>query len=136
MTLVQQKWCIGECALPLAVRNLSNHDKALAEPSVFFILPLIATGNKDWLVKCLGQTNRWWVTEGHCLPLMKEVRESIPMTPKGQGLGAFVLTIAVRGKKLLVLSNPHKLSLAFEKAEFQTLEWFIEELKKDLRTAA
>ena len=86
----------------------------------------------DWLVKCLGQTNRWWVTEGHCLPLMKEIRKSIPM---GQRLGSFVLSIEVRGKKLLVLSNPHKMSLAFEKAEFQTLEWFIEELKKDLRTA-
>ena len=65
---------------------------------------------------------------------MKEIRKSIP---SGQRLGggSFVMSIEVRAKKLLVLSNPHQLSLAFEKAEFQTLEWFIEELKKDLRTA-
>ena len=140
MTLVQQKWCLGECALPLTVGNVDlvefdgvNFQTLQAESDVF-ILSLTATGNKEWLVKCLGKTNRWWVTEGHCLPLMKEVRKSIPISRKG--LGTCVLAIEVQGKKLLVLSNPHKLSLAFEKAEFQTLEWFIEELKKDLRTAA
>ena len=142
MALVLQKWCLGECALPLTVRNLDLVEfdgvsfQTLQDETDMFILPLTAAGNKEWLVKCLGKTNRWWLTEGHCLPLMKEIRKCIPGRKFLRGLGTCVLAIEVRGKKLLVLSSPHKLSLAFEKAEFQTLEWFIEELKKDLRTAA
>ena len=140
MTLVQQKWCLGECVLPLKAETLEllrldgDKKQCMEEHAEFLMLPLTTTANIEWLVKYLGKTKRWWQIEGTHLPLITEIR----LTTKQEhpNLGVFVQTIEVRANEILVYSNTAKLSLAFKKDQFQNLEWFLDELKKDLRHAA
>ena len=50
---------------------------------------------------------------------MQEVRLAIP--PMQKRIGAFVLTIEVRGKEILVFGNVAKMSLALERISSKTL---------------
>ena len=146
MSLVQKKWCLGNTILPLETRSLDlvDLDDLLpeddAEDTPFLLLNLKTTGNPEWLEKHLQMPRGWWRKGGRAMPLMKEILEAFPVVDKKRTLAntaKIVVPIKVRGKVFLVLNDRRTLTLAFheETSDFESLEWFLQEMAKDLGSA-
>ena len=146
MPLVQQKWTLGDRALPLERKVLDLVDPSQNPPECreqdvgFLLLSLKTSEQALWLTEYLGQKTKWWRNVGHSVPLMQElVRQGIGGYPKRsrQGLGEAVIPIIVRGKEILVLNRRSSPTLAFveSKGDFETLAWLIGELTKDLSSS-
>ena len=138
--LVQQKWTLGDRALPLERKVLDLVDPSQNPPECrlqdvgFLLLSLKTSEQALWLTEYLGESSRWWRQVGHRQPLMQEIAQSYPKRAKGLLSSDTVIPIIVRGKEILVLNRRASPTLAFveSKGDFETLAWFLGELKKDL----
>ena len=79
----------------------------------------------------VGKPSRWWKSHGREQPLIQEFLEAI--TP-GKYPRDTVMPIVLRGKEILCRYMRASPTLAFfaDKPDFESLEWFLRELKKDL----
>ena len=129
MTLVQQQWCVGGLALRLEREPMTLMDEASAQD--FLLLSLKSTGDLEWLNKYLEKPSRWWKSHGREQPLIQEFLEAI--TP-GKYPPNTVMPIVLRGKEILCRYMRASPTLAFfaDKPDFESLEWFLRELEKDL----
>ena len=88
MALIEEKWCLGTSALPLARREIDYVDltsetpEELGSQEEWLLLPLKTTGNSEWLEKFLEKPGRWWKHHGRRQPLMAEILGS--MKPQGR----------------------------------------------------
>ena len=132
MTLVQQQWCVGGLALPLerATMTLLDGQGGETETEVL-LLSLKVSGEVRWLDKFLEKPVRWWQGHGRTQPLMQEFLQAL--SPQ-KGTPNTVLPIKLRGKEILCRLARTSPTLAFlaDKPDFEGLEWFLVELKKDL----
>ena len=137
---MQQKWTLGDRALPLERKVLDLVDPSQNPPECreqdvgFLLLSLKTSEQALWLTEYLGQKTKWWRNVGHSVPLMQELVQSYPKRSKGLLSSDTVIPIIVRGKEILVLNRRASPTLAFveSKGDFETLAWFLGELKKDL----
>ena len=143
MPLVQQKWTLGDRALPLERKvldlvDISKNPPECREQDVWFLLLSLKTsGEALWLTEYLGEKTKWWRNVGHSVRLMQELSQSYPKRAKGLVSSDTVIPIIVRGKEILVLNCRACPTLAFVEStgDFETLAWFIGELKKDLSSS-
>ena len=144
MPLLEKKWCLGNVVLPLEQHacdlvDLKNGVVGDDENCSFLFLPLKSTGQTEWLEEHLKQRCRWWKRSGRYQPLMQELIDALPGHSKKQKYAGLtsrvVVPIEVRGKTILVLNNRHAPALAFHEGdeEFESLQWFLQEMKKDLQ---
>ena len=144
MPLLEKKWCLGNVVLPLEQHtcDLVDLKKGVVgddEDCSFLFLPLKSTGQTEWLEGHLKQRCRWWKRSGRYQPLMQELIEAIPGSSKKQKYAGLtsrvVVPIEVRGKTILVLNNRNAPALAFHEGdeEFESLQWFLQEMTKDLQ---
>ena len=143
MPVVLQKWALGEHVLPLERQVLDLVDASQSPPECreqdvgFLLLSLKTSEQALWLTEYLGQKTKWWRNVGHSVPLMQELVQSFPKRSKGLLSSDTVIPIIVRGKEILVLNRRSSPTLAFveSKGDFETLAWFLGELKKDLSSS-
>ena len=104
----------------------------------FLLLPLKTSEQALWLTEYLGEKNKCWRLVGHRQPLMQEIVQCYPKRAKGLMSSGTVMPIIVRGKEILVLNRRASPTLAFveSKGDFESLAWFLGELKKDLSSSA
>ena len=144
MPLLEKKWCLGNVVLPLEQHtcdlvDLKNGVVGDDENCSFLFLPLKSTGQTEWLEGHLKQRCRWWKRSGRYQPLMQELIEALPGSSKKQKYAGLtsrvVVPIEVRGKTILVLNNRNAPALAFHEGdeEFESLQWFLQEMTKDLQ---
>ena len=97
----------------------------------FLLLSLKTSGDLEWLNKFLEKPSRWWKSHGRKQPLIEEFLQAI--TPRKYPPNT-VRPIVLRGKEILCRYLRSSPTLAFfeDKPDFESLEWFMRELKKDL----
>ena len=128
--------------MPLTARTLDFWDdqnlmeESDSEDIPFLLLSLKVTGEAEWMERYLEKPSRWWRFKGRSQPLFQEILAAFPKKVKGDLAhnAKIVLPIEVRGKKILVLNDRRSPVFAFREGEpnFENLEWFLEELKKDI----
>ena len=138
---MQQKWCLGNHPLPFERHQLdlvdpSQNPPECREQDIWFLLLSLKTtaGKAEWLEECLGVHKLWWRRQGHRQPLMQELANSYPKRAKGILSRDTVITISRRGKEIMVLNLRAPPTLAFyeSKGDFESLIWFLGELKGDM----
>ena len=140
MPVVQQKWALGDHVLPLERQVLdlvdpSQHPPECREQDLGFLLLSLKTIDKAlWLTEYLGVRSSWWRQLGLRQPLMQEMARGFPKRVKGLLSAQMVIPIIVRGKEILVVNRRSPVTMAFveSKSDFESLTWFLGELKKDL----
>ena len=92
MARVQQKWCLGDFALPLTVRTLDFWDpqnlmeeESDSEDTPFLLLSLKVTGEAEWMERYLEKPSRWWRFKGRSQPLFQEILAAFPKKFKEGG---------------------------------------------------
>ena len=143
MSLVQKKWCLGNTVLPLETRTFDYVDfhhllpESDGDECSFLLLSLKATGDCQWIDKYFERPRGWWRSSGRAMPLMQEILKAFPSGGR-QKVAAYtsktVVPIKVRGKAIVVLNDRRSLALAFDEQDpnWENLQWFLEEMKKDL----
>ena len=94
----------------------------------------VTAGKAEWLEECLGVPKLWWRGQGRRQPLMQELAQGYPKRVKGFLSKDTAIPIVLRGKEILVLNLCLPPTLAFyeSKGDFESLTWFLGELKKDI----
>ena len=141
---LEHKLCLNDMVVPLIRRtfdleDLHNLADGDADHQEFLVLDLKATGDMHWFEKCFKLRNRFWKNQGHLrTPLMQEMRDAIQEGKPGRysrkpRLPNAVVAVELRGQVALVLNQVSSLGLALRPGqESANLQWFLEELEKDL----
>ena len=146
MALIEQKWCLGTSALPLFHREMDHVDltsgtpEELGSQEEWLLLPLKTTGNMEWLEKFLGKPGRWWKHHGRSQPLMAEIIASLKHKKSIERLvsASIVVRVFLRDRPIDLLNLRSSPTLAFKDTppNFESLVWFLDELKKDLGSSS
>ena len=101
---------------------------------------LKTTGNVDWLEKFLGKPGRWWKHHGRSQPLMAEIIASLKHKKSIERLvsASIVVRVFLRDRPIDLLNLRSSPTLAFKDTppNFESLVWFLDELKKDLGSSS
>jgi hypothetical protein len=141
------KWrfCLGDRAIPFERETLDLHDlhdQANGDimDQEFLLLSIKATAEMGWLEKAFKLHTRWWVKNQWEILLLLEIRQAIDSKKVKSGINSrmprlpnAIVAIRIREKVILVQNRSQSLCLAFKPGEeVETLQWFLEELEKDL----
>ena len=149
------KLCCGDRVIPLepeiaALRDLYDLRGGDMDDQKFLLLKLSMTGNQfGWLQSLVGvQKAKNMRSNINKLKIMTEIHDAIealrPSNNKRLKNPKLIVPIKVRNQVLLVRNNPNSKELAFRQStehlsapmaeDIQLLQWFVEELEKDLES--
>lgn len=147
--VLERAICLNGKAVPVIARTMDLEDpKNLIGGDVVQIevvcVDLKATSNAYWIEQAFGLGARFWRGSSCRIPLLCEMRTCIEEGKTKKGAAArmpkcpqIIVPIQVREKVVLVQNNTSSLMIALQKGqELETLQWFLEELEKDLSTMA
>ena len=149
MSVVKMRLCLESSVIPLQKQTLAFVDPyKLAEEAdevlAVSLVRLSATGELSWLHQGLGLPRRWWLQNHFRVPLIQEILGLVKDKKPQQGCQVLMprkhknlLPLQVRGKILWFENNSRCVSLALQQGrEVEHLQWFMNELQKDIRNLA
>ena len=94
----------------------------------------------EWLEKFLGKPGRWWKHHGRSQPLMAEIVAPLkhPRNIERLVSAGVVVRVFLRDRPIDLLNLRRSPTLAFKDTppNFESLVWFLDELKKDLGSSS
>jgi len=157
---IQFRLTLNNIAVPLTKQSMHvidpyNLSEALdidvEEQVEMSLVSFKATADMIWLEKALKLPMRWWLRHHGLIPLILEIRELIKNKKVKQGSGVrlpreqeSLVVLKVRERILFVQNLPNMVILGLsgtpgvpqgsQQDEIGTLQWFLEELQKDIET--
>ena len=147
---VSWRLCVNDHAVPVESVSLPwmdpfelTSDLDLDEEIAVNLVNLKATGKTTWIEKALNLPARGWLKNMQIVPLILEIQDRIRnRKPKAGSVARLprndkhLLPFEIRGKILWFQNTSRTVVLAVKDESLGDLEWFLQELHKDLQNLA